>query len=257
MLPVLLEIGGLRIHSYGFFIALGYISALVLGRRLAARQGLDPAPFMDLAFAAIASGVVGARALFVITAWSHFKSHPLEILDLWSGGLVFYGGFVLAALVCVGFGAWKKLPLWRSTDIVLTGVALAHGFGRIGCFAAGCCHGSICALPWAISLRSEVVAPALRGQPLHPVQLYEAAALFAMAWLMSRALNRRKLRAGIVSGFYLSGYASIRFFLEYLRGDEGRGFLPGTALSTSQAIAATLFCLGCGILIRRLRSQDL
>jgi phosphatidylglycerol:prolipoprotein diacylglycerol transferase len=257
MFPLLLQIGTVKIYSYGFFIALGYVSALALGRYLARSRGLDPAPYMDLAFVAIVSGVLGGRALFVITEPGHFLEHPAEVFDFWNGGLVFYGGFLAAAMACLAFGRWKKMPLWLSADIATAGVALAHGFGRIGCFAAGCCHGNYCPYPWAVRNVSEFVDPAFRGLPIHPVQLYESFSLFVLAAVLAWMVRRRKAADGMPTLTYLMGYAAIRFVTEMFRGDSDRGFVLGGALSTSQAIALGLFLVGSGILVGRFRRKNL
>lgn len=243
----MLEIGGIKIHSYGFFIALGYVCTLLMGRWLARSRGLDPGPFMDLAFIAIVSGVVGARLLYVITMPGDFLAHPAQILDFWSGGLVFYGGFLLATVACLAYGFLRKMPILLSTDIVVTGVAFAHGFGRIGCFAAGCCHGNYCPYPWAIHSDSPFVAETLRHQPIHPVQLYESASLFFLSGLLIWIIRGRKLRDGLPAIVYLMGYAAIRFVWEMFRGDIDRGDVFGGLLSTSQFIALGLFTLGFGL----------
>jgi len=255
MFPELIEIGGTKIHSYGFFIALGYVSGLLLGRWLAKARGLDPSPYMDLAFIAIVSGVIGARLLYVFTAPAYFLEKPGEILDFWNGGLVFYGGFLLATAACFAYGLYRKLPVGLSCDIVLTGVAFAHAFGRIGCFAAGCCHGTACSLPWAIVNNSGFVAPSLRGIPIHPVQLYESALLFLLTGLLVWLILGRKLTEGFAGLLYLTGYAAIRFLLEFFRADEDRGTVLGGWFSTSQGIALFLFALGCALFIFGIRWQ--
>lgn len=256
MFPVLIEIGTYKVHSYGFFIAVGYVSALLLGRYLAKARSLDPGPFMDLAFIAIVSGVVGARLLFVITAAPQQLRSPLEILDFWNGGLVFYGGFILATLACLAFGYLKKMPIRLSTDIVVTGVAFAHAFGRVGCFAAGCCYGSVCPYPWGITNNTTFAPAHLHATHLHPVQLYEAVALFLLTGILVHFVRGKKLADGMPALLYLAGYAAIRFFVEFFRGDDDRGFVLGP-LSTSQAIALALLCLSGWLFIRGFRRKHL
>lgn len=247
MFPVLLDFAGVRIYSYGFFIALGYLGTLTLGRFLARSRALDPAPFMDVAFICIVAGVVGARILYVITEPDEFLRNPATIFNFWNGGLVFYGGFLLAAVCGLAYGYWKKMPLWLSTDIGVTGVAFAHGFGRIGCFAAGCCHGNYCPYPWGIHNDTEFVAKSLKGQPLHPVQLYESISLFLLAGLLALLIHGKKTRDGTVTLIYLMGYSAIRFTWEFFRGDDDRGTVLAGSLSTSQGIAVALFALGLGL----------
>lgn len=252
MFPFLLEIGSFKIQSYGFFIALGYLAALLLSRHLARKADLPAASFSDLCFLLLVLGLIGSRVLFVLTNLSYFRENPLEILFFWSGGMVFYGGFLLAFAGCLIYLKRKKLPLFQSLDVLAPGLALGHAIGRIGCFAAGCCHGSYCPYPWGIHFHTSLVDPALRGQPMHPTQLYESFCLGLLA-LGLYFMGKRKARPGLVAALYLCGYSVIRVVIELFRGDVVRGFLPGTAISTSQAIALGLFIGGCVLLIGSFR----
>lgn len=257
MHPILFEFAGRPVYSYGFFIALGYLAALYVGRGLAKSRGLNPAPFMDVAFLGIVTGIFGARIFFIAQNIPYFSAHPDELLDVRGGGLVFYGGFFLATPSALLYGWWKKMPIQLSCDIVFASVALAQAFGRLGCFAAGCCYGSYCPYPWGIHLPSDLVAPNLRDQPLHPTQLYESAGLFVLAALLLWLVRKRKLRAGSTTLVYVGGYALLRFIVEYFRGDEDRGYLLGTTLSVSQAIAIPLFLGSGALLFRRIRAKNL
>ena len=249
MHPLLFEIGGVKVHSYGFFVALGYVAALALLSLLARWRNLDPARFLDLAFLSLLTGVIGGRILFVLTNFAYFHRYPAEIFTFWQGGLVFYGGFLAAAGACWLYMRWKHMPL-ATLDVLAPGLAIGHAIGRIGCLAAGCCYGSYCEYPWGIKLDSDMVDPALRSLPLHPTQLYEAFSLFALTGLLVWLFRGRRLRDGGVALVYVMGYALIRSAIEIFRGDSIRGFVIGNWLSTSQLIAALLF-LGCAYLLRR------
>lgn len=253
MFPVLFEIRGVPIHSYGFFIALGYIASLGLLSYLARLRGLEPSRFLDLAFLALVTGVVGGRILFVLTNLPYFRKYPGEIFDFWQGGLVFYGGFLLAFAACAAYIRKKKLPFQESLDLLAPALSLGHAFGRIGCFAAGCCYGSYCERPWAVHFHSDLVDPALRGLPLHPTQLYEAFALFALTGVLVYLVRKKKFAPGGVALFYVIAYAIIRSVIEIFRGDGIRGFLVGNWLSTSQGIAIALLLGGGFVLVRRFR----
>jgi phosphatidylglycerol:prolipoprotein diacylglycerol transferase len=248
--PVLFHIRNVPVYSYGFFIALGYLAALGLLSYLAGKRGHRPARFLDLAFLALLSGVAGGRVLFVLTNLPYFSRYPMEIFDVWQGGLVFYGGFIAALGTCLLYIRLCKLPAAESFDILAPALALGHAFGRIGCLAAGCCYGAYCEMPWAIHLHSDLVDPALRGLPLHPTQLYESAALFLLAGALTFLMLRRRLRAGGVALLYVMAYSVIRSIIEIYRGDSIRGFVVGGWLSTSQAIAIALF-FGAGFLFWR------
>lgn len=256
MHPILFEIAGVKIHAYGFFIAIGYLASLWLISRLARNRGLDPARFFDLAFLALVSGVIGGRILFVLTNWRYFRQYPAEIFSFWQGGLVFYGGFLMAALACWGYIRWRNLPLRESLDILAPPLALGHAIGRIGCFAAGCCYGSYCPLPWGTVFHSEMIDPALRGLPLHPTQLYEALSVFLLTGFLLRMFYRRRQPAGTVALTYIVVYAALRAVIEMFRGDSIRGFLIGNWLSTSQAIAIALLVGAVAWYVRERRATS-
>jgi phosphatidylglycerol---prolipoprotein diacylglyceryl transferase len=257
MFPILFELGGIKVYSYGFFIALGYLAGLFLGRFLVRERGLPAAPYMDLGLVAIVSGVLGGRVLFVLTNLAYFKQHPWETLDFWQGGLVFSGGFFSGVAASVLYLRWKKLPLGTSLDIMAPSVALAHAFGRIGCLGAGCCYGSYCPYPWGVHLHSAFVETALQGKPLHPTQVYEAASLFLLSAGLVHLFRRKKLPEGGVGIAYVAAYAVLRSVIEIFRGDEVRGFVVGRWLSTSQAIALVLLLACGGFLIGRFRRKHL
>jgi phosphatidylglycerol:prolipoprotein diacylglycerol transferase len=250
MFPVLFEVGGLPIQSYGFFIALGYVAALLLTRRLASARGLSAADFSDLTFFCLLVGILGARALFVLTNLTYYLGRPGEIFSFWSGGLVFYGGFLLVMPMLFLFFRFRGIPWRAGLDTLAPGLALGHAIGRIGCLAAGCCHGSYCEYPWAIHLNTDLVEPALRGAPIHPVQVYESLGLFLLCgWLL--LLGKRKPASGTVATAYVMGYALLRFGVEFFRGDSIRGSAFG--ISTSQALALGLFVAAGLVLLRSLR----
>ena len=114
------------------------------------------------------------------------------------------------------------MPTWKIADLVAPALALGHGFGRIGCFMAGCCYGKECALPWGATFHSEY-AHSLTGIPLnetlHPVQLYESVLNF-LNFLVLFTLLRRKKYDGQVFPFYIINYSVIRYFTEFFRGDH-------------------------------------
>ena len=251
MFPLLLNTSYLQVEAYGFFIALGYFAATFLSRREARLAGQPPAPFSDTCFLALGAGLIGARSLFVITNLAYFRDHPDEILVFWRGGLVFYGGFLLAVPLCAFYLKRQRLHVLPSFDILAPALALGHSIGRLGCFAAGCCHGTHCPYPWGVVFQGNLVEPSLRGLPVHPTQLYESVALLLLCGLL---IKLRNAAAGFRAGTYLTGYALIRLIVEIFRGDTVRGVVPGTGLSTSQAIALALLTVGCAILLRSFRS---
>lgn len=240
MFPVLFHLGPLTIYSYGFFIALGYLACLASSIHLGKKEGIPGTVLADLGFYLLLTGFIGCRILFVITRLSYFMEHPMEVFYVWEGGLVFFGGLILATAFCLWYVRRHKLPLWRTLDIAAIAVPLAHAFGRLGCFAAGCCHGSACELPWAVTLNSSHVQEDLRGIPIHPVQLYESLLLFALFGFLFWRWHRRRF-AGEIVLFYFMIYPIIRSVTEMFRGDAIRGFVIPGLVSTSQFISLLVF----------------
>jgi hypothetical protein len=163
MKQVILEIhlGGwqIPIYGYGLMLVIGFLLAAHWAKYLARRCGLDGEVFVNLALLGLVTGIVGARASHILenlgdftrgdrTAWENF----LNMINLRSGGLTYYGGFLLAFPTVVGYALWKKLPLRTVMDIAAPCLMVALGFGRVGCFMNGCCFGAECNVPWAIRL---------------------------------------------------------------------------------------------------------
>jgi phosphatidylglycerol:prolipoprotein diacylglycerol transferase len=245
MVPILFRLGGFTVNAYGFFIAVGFIVGFVIAIRTARAKGIPFERVVDLFFYTLLSSILGSRILFVLTEFDFFLRHPSKILNLWEGGLVFYGGLLCAIAVAVAYMKWHRLPFWKWADLFSPPVALGLFLGRIGCFFAGCCYGTETSLPWAVVFTNPDSLARL-NVPLHPTQLYDAAnglVLFViLVWM-----EKRKAFDGQVFGCFVFLYSATRFFIEMVRGDP-RGSFLGSALSTSQGIGmglaiASLFML--------------
>jgi phosphatidylglycerol:prolipoprotein diacylglycerol transferase len=176
---------------------------------------------------------VGSRVLYVIINWTTFSNDPIEIIRIWHGGLVFYGGFIGACLVALWYLRKHDLSLWNTADILAPSIALGQFIGRLGCFFAGCCYGKPCDLPWAVTF-SDFDSLAPTGVPLHPTQLY-ASINGLVIFLFLLFLRRRKSFEGQLFWVYVLLYGVSRSFIEVFRGDE-RGVIIEGLVSTSQFI---------------------
>src|SRR4030043_70438 len=239
MHPILFQFGSLTIYAYGFFIVLGFVTAVVLaGLKIRKSNiGISFENIVDLFFYTVLSAIFGSRLFFVLINFDVYRQDPLQIFKIWEGGLVFYGGLVLAVIVSFGYLRWRRLPIWKLADLISPLIALGLSFGRMGCFLAGCCYGSETPLPWAVVFKNPDSLARL-NVPLHPTQLYDAvnglALFFFLTWM-----EKRKSFEGQIFWLFLFLYSVTRFFIEFYRGDP-RGFLFGDFLSTSQ---------GAGILL--------
>lgn len=237
-------------------IAMGFLISVWVGRSLAVSSGLDANRIVDLGFCCLLSGFVGARLLYVLTQWSFFAQEPSAIFKFWEGGLVFYGGPLFAFPAGLWFVRRYKMPVWKTADIILPSLVIAHSMGRLGCLSAGCCYGKPTGTQYGIRLYSELVDPQLRGVLLHPTQLYEAFSLlvlfFGLMWVY-----RRKKFDGEVALVYFIVYPVIRSIIEIYRGDQIRGFIINNILSTSQFISILIFAaaLVCFTVLAR-RQQE-
>ncbi|HNW43095.1 MAG TPA: prolipoprotein diacylglyceryl transferase [Elusimicrobiales bacterium] len=254
MHPFILQIGSFKLPAYGLMVAAGYLSAILFIFSRAGRAGLKKETLSDLIFYTVLSGMLGAKLFYAALYWREFgpdtAARLLYLVKTFQYGFVFYGGiaggaagFVLTARRC-------SLSLPRTADLFAPALALGHAFGRIGCFLAGCCHGSPYSGPLSVTFTNPAceVDPALLGTPLHPVQLYEAAGNLFIFVILMKALDRalqRRLAPGTVIGAYALLYAALRGALEFLRGDD-RGFSalglsPGQLLSAAIAATAAVY----------------
>ena len=261
MYPELFHIGNFPINTYGVFLALAFLCAILLSVRLAARDGLPREKIYDLCLWMLLASLVGSKVLMLFTE-PEYRDNPWQLisLDFLRSGGVFYGG--LLAAILTGYLLMKRygLPWWKTADACAPGIALGNFFGRQGCFAAGCCWGKPTNLPWGVKFTQ--LGHDITGVPtdayLHPTQLYESFAMllvfFFLLWL-----HKRRVFSGQVILAYALLYSVIRFAIEFVR-DDPRGDILGlttlTGLSTSQLISLVVGVSALILLIvRRRRAQ--
>jgi phosphatidylglycerol:prolipoprotein diacylglycerol transferase len=238
MHPILFQIHHFSIHTYGFFIALGFLFAIFISKREARMVGEDPEKVADLIFWILVAAIFGSRLFYVVVYWGDFYPNRLmDVFKLWEGGLVFYGGFIGAVIAAYVFVRKYGLDFWKTADILAPAIPFGHFLGRLGCFSAGCCHGKACTLPWAVTFTNlESLAPL--NIPLHPTQLYESVTNL-LIFIVILNYKRFKKFDGQVFLTYVVIYAVARSILEMFRGDF-RGAEIFGILSVSQTVALVL-----------------
>jgi phosphatidylglycerol:prolipoprotein diacylglycerol transferase len=210
----------------------------------------------DLGLYIAISSLIGAKLLLIVTEFSYYSQNPAEIFSLAtlrSGG-VYYGGFLVAVIVGISLVHYKKLPIWKMTDIFSPGISLGQSIGRLGCFSAGCCYGRPTTSLLGVTFRNPYSHDAVGvplNIPLHPTQLYEAVTNLAIFWFLWTVLKKKKFQ-GQVFILYLVLYSTSRFVIEFFRGDPERGFVFNELLSTSQFISLILLSVA-GVLYWRLK----
>jgi len=251
MYPELFRIGNFPINTYGVFLALAFLCAILIAVKLASRDGLPREKIYDLCLWMLLSSLIGSKILMFFTE-PEYRDHPLQLLslDFLRSGGVFYGGLIGAILTGYFLMRRYKLPWWKTADACAPGIAIGNFFGRQGCFAAGCCWGKPTSLPWGVKFTE--LGHEITGVPtdayLHPTQLYESFAMLLVFFFLLWLHKRRRFNGQVILSYTLL-YSVIRFGIEFLRADP-RGDLFGlttlTGLSTSQLIS---IIVGTGALV--------
>jgi phosphatidylglycerol---prolipoprotein diacylglyceryl transferase len=251
MYPELFRIGSFPINTYGVFLALAFLFAILITVRLAARDGLPREKIYDLSLWMLLASLIGSKILMLF-AEPEYRDDPLQLisLDFLRSGGVFYGGLIGAVVVGYLLMRRYQLPWWKTADACAPGIAIGNFFGRQGCFAAGCCWGKPTTLPWGVKFTE--LGHEITGVPidshLHPTQLYESFSMLLVFFLLLW-LHKRKRFSGQVILVYALLYSVIRFVIEFFR-DDPRGDILGlttlTHLSTSQIIS---LIVGIGALV--------
>lgn len=229
MNPIAFNLFGLDVHYYGICVGLGFFIAVYALQRKRVWAALSEDQVINYTLITMIAGIVGARLNFVIK-YNHLfdKKSFFEYFAIWNGGLVFYGGFICAALTLLVLCRYKKLQLARVTDLFAVGIPLGHMFGRIGCFMQGCCFGeksnSVIAFAYPNTQNASgqynytEIFSHFNGFPkLVPIQLLEAGSNLILFLILYNLIGHCK--KGIVTGLYLVGYGVIRFILEFFRGE--------------------------------------
>ena len=238
----LFSIGPLTVHSYGLMIALGILVCVFMGMYRARKYGYKDEAVLDIAIFGILSGFVGAKLLYVLVEFDSFLENAMDVLG--SEGFVVYGGIIVGALVGILYCRIKKLPCWEYFDLLAPSIAVAQGFGRIGCFLAGCCYGRPTDTFWGVTFPEGSFAPA--GVPLIPTQLISSAGDFIITGILL-VYSKHNKKAGNVGILYMLLYGIGRFLVECLRSDD-RGTVG--LLSTSQFISIGIILLAIILFFR-------
>ena len=252
MVPKLISIGKFFVPTYGTLVALGFLLGLWITLRLARRAKLPIEPVTNLAIYCALAGLVGAKLFMILFDFREYWADPKSLFSLSTlqAAGVYQGGFLLALLTAILYMRHNHLPAWATCDVFAPGLAAGQAIGRLGCFAAGCCWGTACDRPWAVTFKNveahELTSVPL-GIPLHPAQLYEVLAdalNFAILYWMSG----RSHRSGSIIAWYLVLYSSARFAIEFFRFHE-QGLHFG--LSLTQWISLATLAAGVALLVAR------
>jgi phosphatidylglycerol:prolipoprotein diacylglycerol transferase len=232
----ILSVGPVTIHGYGLMISIGVLFAFIVAFKRAKSKGLNPDALFSMGIAALIFGFIGAKLLFCIVELDSFIKDPWSVLS--GQGFVVYGGIIFGVLAAFVYCRIKKLSFLEYLDLAIPSVAIAQGFGRIGCFLAGCCYGSQTDSFLGVIFQHSQFAP--NGVKLIPTQLLSSGGDFLIA-LVLILYAKKQPKNGRVGALYLVLYSVGRFIIEFFRSDD-RGAVG--ALSTSQFVSIIMLALG-------------
>jgi phosphatidylglycerol---prolipoprotein diacylglyceryl transferase len=249
--PTIVSVGPLALRWYSMMYVIGYVLGyrLILKRIQSGRSTLTRADLDNLIWYLVVGMLIGARVIYVLVyGRGEYAAHPLEVFAVWQGGLSFHGAIIGMAVAIILFARRYRFPVLSITDTVALCGTPGLFFGRIGNFINGELYGRPTTVPWAMIFPSDP-----QHLPRHPSQLYEAFAegllLSAVLWgIDSLARARGYDRPGLITGFFLVGYAIIRFSLEFTRAPDAQLGLVIGALSMGQLLSMIMFAAGALLL---------
>lgn len=247
MNPILLHIWGpFSIHAYGFFIALGTCFAVLLAKHDQRLKKICTfEDFLTAVQLIVVFGYLGGRILCLTSEALENNDEFWTILKFWEPGLSVQGAIIGATIALFSFVKIKKISFFSFIDRIAVYAPLAHGFGRIGCFFAGCCYGQLTNAWLAVTYtHADHMAPL--NIPLHPTQLYSACLFFLIFSLFYFYVQKKNLPTGTIFFLYLILASSERFIVEFFRGDQtwmtNQGIL--SVFSTNQWISLAIITIG-------------
>lgn len=247
----LLTIGPFTVYGYGAMIAIGILAAYIAAEYRAKKLKMDAEQVAYSTIWCVIGGFTSAKLLFWITEWKEILENPSFLIHTLSDGFVVYGGIIGGIITGYLYSRIKTMDFWKYFDLIMPSIALAQGFGRIGCLLAGCCYGYETDSMCSITFKNSDFAP--NGVALVPTQIYSSLFDFIhfgiLLWI-----SKHKKTDGLVGASYLIFYSVGRFILEFFRGDVERGNVG--IFSTSQFIGIFTTIVGVMIFLQRCRKSS-
>ncbi|MGB0805463.1 MAG: prolipoprotein diacylglyceryl transferase [Salibacteraceae bacterium] len=226
------------IYSYGALILIGVIFAFLFLRKNAFKEfGLSEEDSQSLLMGLIIMSVVGGKFFMIFEDLNYYLTNPSALIS--NSGFVFYGSLIFS----MGFIYWfikkHKLPTWEFLDLIAFVTVIVHFFGRLGCFFAGCCHGTETHGLLSVTFTNAASQAEPLNTPLHPTQLYSSFMLLGIFMILTWVKSKKQF-SGQLFLLYLMLYSAGRSVIEEFRGDEARGFLFDGWYSNSQFISTLI-----------------
>ncbi|GAC1380623.1 MAG: prolipoprotein diacylglyceryl transferase [Ktedonobacteraceae bacterium] len=267
--PILFQLGLLSLHWYGLIMVVAIIVAAWVASRYVARHKQDGNTIWDMLLWVLIPALIGERLYYVFiqsprgpNGLGRYLANPIEILEIWRGGMHIYGAFIFGGIALALYAHWHKLPLLIYLDAVGLGLPLGQAIGRLANFINQELYGPPTTLPWGLRIDAAHRIPPYNNLLLypdstrfHPLFLYELIANligFFLLFAISRRFEKR-LRNGDIFLLYLILYPFIRFCLEFLRTDSW--FFPGTPFNIVHLLSVITILTAITLLIVRHHSK--
>ncbi|HAH95631.1 MAG TPA: hypothetical protein DHD79_07145 [Firmicutes bacterium] len=208
MKPIIGHVFGLEIHGYGTAVALGFLTAVIVGIILGRKKGFKFETIIDVAIFGGIGGLLGAKLAYAALNLRFYLAYPLAFLDFREGYSI-VGGLLGGALAGILYLRKKKLPVWKMADVAAFCIPPAYAIGRIGCLLEGCCYGVESDLPWALACGP---GSSLR----HPTQIYSTIGALIILLILFLQRNHKRFSGFFFAQFILL-YSVERFIVEFFR----------------------------------------
>jgi len=209
MHPLIFKIGPITIYSYGVMVASAFLVSTILCFKEAEKLRINKDVIVDLAFLIMVFGILGARGFYVLLNLKEYLNFPLEVIKIYKGGLVLYGGILGGVLSCLIYLKRKRLPTLKIADLIFPYVALGQSMGRMGCFLNGCCYGKLSKFGLYFPVHRAI---------LLPTQLYSSLGDLLICLILRSIYKKRKFDGQIFLLYFIL-YPLKRFLIEFLRAD--------------------------------------
>ena len=255
MEKVALDLGPIQIYWYSIFIFIGMLVACFLIYKEAKKRDIEEDFLVNLTFNTIIIGIIGARLYYVLFNLSYYLDNPVEIFQIWNGGLAIHGGIIAGLLFIIYYCKKHEVNLWKMLDIIVVGLIIAQAIGRWGNFFNSEAYGPITTSAHLKSLgipQFIIDGMYILGEYRQPTFFYESVwCLFGfLAMLIIR--QYKYLKIGQLTSFYLIWYGIIRFMIEAMRTDS----LMLGPLKIAQLVSLVFIVSGIIIFIRSAKTNQ-
>lgn len=220
---VALDLGIVQIYWYSIFIFIAMLIACLIIYKEAKKRGIEEEFLVNLTFDTIIIGIIGARLYYVIFNLQYYLKKPIEILEIWNGGLAIHGGIIAGLLFIIYYCKKHNVNILKILDIIVVGLIIAQAIGRWGNFFNSEAYGPITTAEdlKLLGIPSFVInGMYILGEYRQPTFFYESVWCIFGFCAMLLIRNYKYLKIGQLTGFYLVWYGIIRFIIEGMRTDS-------------------------------------